>query len=66
MTSSRTLRKAMLPAAFAGTLGFVLIATLDTSVLPSVALIDALVIWWLSTLFLVTLKDDVFRKEVGK
>lgn len=64
MTSSRTLRKAMLPATFAGTLGFVLIATLDTSVLPLVALIDALVIWWLSTLFLMTVKNEFSKREV--
>ena len=64
MTLSRTLRKAMLPTAFIGTLGFVLIVTLDTSVLPLVALIDALVIWWLSTLFLVTVKNEFSKKEV--
>ena len=64
MTSSGTLRKAMLPATFAGTLGFVLIATLDTSVLPLVALIDALVIWWLSTLFLMTVKNEFSKREV--
>ena len=58
------LRSAMLPAVFAGTLGFVLIATLYTSVLPLVALIDALVIWWLSTLFLVTVKNEFSKKEV--
>ena len=56
------LRSAMLPAAFAAVLGFVLIVTLDTSVPPIIAVIDLFAIWWSLTLFLVTLKDDMFRK----
>ena len=58
------LRSAMLPAAFAGLLGFGLIVTLDTSVLPIIAVIDAFIIWWLSTLFLVTVKNEFSKKEV--
>ena len=57
------LRSAMLPAAFVGLLGFVLIVTLDTSVLPIIAVIDAFIIWWLSTLFLVTM-NEFSKKEV--
>ena len=60
-----SLGSAMLPAALAAVLGFVLIVTLDPSVPPIIAVIDLFAIWWILMFFLVTLKDDVFRKEAS-
>lgn len=55
----------MLPAAFIALMVFVLIVTLDTSVLPITVLLDTLATWWLITLFLITLKDGLFNEKKG-
>ena len=59
------LRDAMVPAAFAAVLVFLLIATLDTLVPPIIVVIDLFGTWWILTLFFVTLKDYMSQKGVS-
>jgi uncharacterized membrane protein len=61
MTFKTPLRNGMLPGAFVAFAFFVLIATLDVSISPIIDAMDALIVWWTTTLFLVAAMDSFFQ-----
>ena len=55
------LHHAMIPSAFVALGFFIIVATLDASITPIMVIIDSAILWWITVLFLTTLKDSFFR-----
>jgi hypothetical protein len=51
----------MLPAAFVALGTLTTVALTDPNVPPIGALVSSAIVWWCTTLFLVTLKDSLLR-----
>jgi hypothetical protein len=53
-----SLRHSMLPSAFISVGFFTIVSTLGKDIAPLIVIVDSVILWWISVLFLTTLKDS--------